>query len=445
MHQSWAAQSELPKISPCAVTPRSSALRSAPRSRGLRRSICSHGHARAVAAHRVARRALGRLARTAEQLVGAATHLRQRPGLVEAAALVLEGLEDAHEVGVDGARLRVKPRRRVAGEGERRPRAPTRPPPLAAPRPCAGGGAPPTTAHRRLVHQKREQHRVRADGGRKVEARRRRAAAAHVRPREAEQRVEPHGDLLRRPAADLNVVPRRVGVGGAQAQQPLLPARRRPPLDDVAHAVRLSGDAEMLADPRRVACQPGADGRVDEKRDLRRAQLRRQPRQHPHEVRLRDPHRRRADDDVEGPAAPLAAGGGRARRAAREHGGRFSARASDVNAVHGRGILPQDLDRVNRLLLAEMEGEPVDGGRRPLTGPVRREVAVDRVRRQVDAARRARRGTNRCQRAVLAVAHPDFGDAHACCLCGLREPEPQRRRDRLRRQLNPLQPRLAAA
>ena len=58
-----------------------------------------------VAAHRVARGALGRLARTTGQLVGAAAHLRQRPGLVEAAALVLEGLEDAHEVGVDGAQL----------------------------------------------------------------------------------------------------------------------------------------------------------------------------------------------------------------------------------------------------------------------------------------------------------------------------------------------------
>ena len=44
---------------------------------------------------------------------------------------------------------------------------------------------------------------MRADGGRKG---RRRDAAAHVRPREAEQRVEPHGDALRRPAADLDVV-----------------------------------------------------------------------------------------------------------------------------------------------------------------------------------------------------------------------------------------------
>ena len=65
------------------------------------------------------------------------------------------------------------------------------------------------------------------------------------------------------------------------------------------------------------------------------------------------------------------------------------------------------------------------------------EVAVDRVRRQVDAARRARRGTNRCQRAVLAVAHPDLGDAHACRLCGCVN-QCRARRVGLRRQLNPL-------
>ena len=287
-----------------------------------------------VAAHRVARRALRWLARPAEQLVGAAAHLCQRPSLVEAAALVLEGLEDAHEVGVDGARLRVKPRRRVAGEGDVVLEHPRLPPP-AAPRPCAGGGAPPPQHDRWLVHQKREQHRVRADGGRKVEARRRRAAPA--RPREAEQRVEPHGDALR-PGRPQRCAAtrwrRRVPKPSSRScQRAAVPARR--------HRERCTPGRRrrVIADPDALHASP-AQMVVSTRSVTSRGAAAPSAAPAPHQVCLRDPHRRRADDDVEGPAAPLAGTGSQARRAARgmagvsRHGPRTSTRYMDAGFSH---------------------------------------------------------------------------------------------------------------
>ena len=246
---------------------------------------------------------------------------------------------------------------------------------------------------------------MRATAAEKSRARRRAVdlrTCGHV---EAEQRVEPHGDALRRPQ------PTSTSCRDARRRRPPKPSSR----PASAPPASRSTTSRTLVRPgrrRRGARRPTAAICMPERVRRRWSPSTRRatsegcaaaPSAAP-APRTRSAcamaERRTADGDVERPnGAAIAAGGGQARRAAREHGGRFSPHGprrrrgtwTRDSPTGSRSPIGFDVGPARRLFDAEMEGEPVDGRRRPLTRPVRREVAVDRVRRHVRDATARRR------------------------------------------------------